>query len=557
VALHQEGRFADATESYRRAIGADPKYAIAHNNLAVALYHAGELDKAMLSFRAALEPQPRFIKARLNLALLLFKARNLQLALEAYRQVLGAEPEHAVAWNGVGLVLAELKKHDDARNAFARAIQSKPNFAEAHYNLSFTLSNLGDFEGALRETKRALELEPYYVAQKFELAIDLEYEDPDLTIQPDLGGERRKDEGIEEFAFDPQLLDSLFTDLSPAPAPVVTSTPDAAPFAMARDYLSKGLFDRASGEVSRALSRGAPLAEGYSLLGDVFAHQGLHGEALERYREARRAEPELRSAVFGEAWSLVRLSRGSEARPLAEWLLVQEPDDIDTLMLAATARSEAGDPAAALQALEVGRKVAPMRADVQQKMGDIARSLGDLEGAIGAYRHALELDPAFAVVRFQLARLLAAKGMRREAEQELVAALDAVPTYAEATLELAGLIRTAGRAPEALPMLIELLQRDPYHFDALIALGETLLSLGRKRDATVAFSRVLRFDPNHVGALYHEGMLLAEQHRYRDAIERWEKVIALAPASEYAKQSRRETRTAADLHRILGAKERE
>ena len=57
-----------------------------------------------------------------------------------------------------------------------------------------------------------------------------------------------------------------------------------------------------------------------------------------------------------------------------------------------------------------------MRADIQQKMGDIARSLGDNEGAISAYRHALELDQDFAIVRFQLARLLQGKGQNREAE---------------------------------------------------------------------------------------------------------------------------------------------
>src|SRR5690242_19369391 len=55
VSLHQDGRFADATESYRQAIAVDPAYALAHNNLAVALYHAGDLDAAMAEFRAALE----------------------------------------------------------------------------------------------------------------------------------------------------------------------------------------------------------------------------------------------------------------------------------------------------------------------------------------------------------------------------------------------------------------------------------------------------------------------------------------------------------------------
>ncbi len=225
-------------------------------------------------------------------------------------------------------------------------------------------------------------------------------------------------------------------------------------------------------------------------------------------------------------------------------------------MLTATTYAESGDPAEALSILHAARRVAPMRADVQQKIGDIARSLGDHEGAVTAYRHALELDQDFAVVRLQLARLLAAKGQTREAEQELTAALDAVPTYSEATLDLAALRRRIGRPGEALILLINLLQRDPYNFDALIALGETLLALGRKRDAVHAFSRVLRFDPNHVGALYHEGAILAEQHRYRDAVDRWQRVLELGPATEYARRARREMRSAVDLQRILGARER-
>jgi cellulose synthase operon protein C len=470
--------------------------------------------------------------------------------------VLTSDPENHVAWNGIGLVLTELRKFEDARNAFARSIQSKPDFAEAHYNMSFTLSNLGDFEGALRETKRALELDPYYVAQKFELAMDVEYEDPDLSIQPDLGGaERTAEAAVADFSFDPQSLDSLFKEITPvvtAPAPPPRNT-DSSPYAMATDYLSKGFYDRASAEINRAMSRGHAKAEGMALLGDVFAKQGLFGEALERFREALRLEPELRSARIGEAWSLVRVGRGKEARPLAQRLLRETPDDVDVLMLTATACSEAGDPAAALSVLDAARRVAPMRADIQQKMGDIARSLGDNEGAITAYRHALELDSDFAVVRFQLAKLLQAKRLNREAEQELVAALDAVPTYAEATLELAALRRRMSRPNEALPLLIELLQRDPYHFDALIGLGETLLALGRKRDAVMAFARVLRFDPTHVGALFHEGMLLAEQRRYRDAIERWQRVLEIGPTTDYARRARREIRTATDLQRVFGA----
>src|SRR6185503_2142834 len=243
--------------------------------------------------------------------------------------------------------------------------------------------------------------------------------------------ERAVDASIADFSFDPQSLDSLFTQLAPqasaAPTPATSGRAmDSSPYAMATDFLSKGLYDRASAEISRAMARGNARADGLALLGDVFAKQGLFGEALDRYRESLQLEPELRRGRLGEAWSLVRLSRAPEARPIAQALVAEFADDVDVLMLAATAAAESGDPANALSVLEDARRAAPMRADVQQKIGDIARSLGDNEGAIAAYRHALALDQDFAVVRYQLAKLLQSKGQQREAEHELIAALDAV-----------------------------------------------------------------------------------------------------------------------------------
>ena len=555
VALHQAGRYVDAQESYRAAVEAESGYALALNNLGVALYHAGQPEPAFELFRLALEVNASFVKARLNQALLLYKGKRMQLALEAYRKVLSIFPEQPVAWNGVGLVLAELQKFDDARNAFARAIQARPMFAQAHYNMSFTLSNLGDFEGALRETKQALQLDPYYVAQRFELAIDLESDDSDLSIQPDLGEEKRADTAIDEFDFDPAVLDSLFRELTPTrPSVSAVLAVEVDPFALATDLLSKGFFDRAQAEAIRALARGADRAKGCTLLGDIFARQGLWGEALERYREARAAAAEYVPAMTGEATALLHLGRATEARLVAESVLHRAPGDIDTLMLAASARGEAGDPAAALAALDTARRVAPMRADVHKHIGDIARRLGDSDGAIAAYRDALMLDGRYAVVRYQLACVLFDREEFSEAEQELLFALDAVPTYGEATLKLCALRRRTGRPDDALPHLIALLERDPYHFDALIALGETLLELGRRTDAITAFTRVLRFDPDHVGALYHEGVWLSEQRRFADAAQRWRRVIDLAPTSDFAKRARREIRTATDLERIFARK---
>ncbi len=559
VALHQQGQHAAAAESYRRALALDAAYAIAHNNLGVAQYHAGETEAAIDSFRAALSSQPSFVKAWLNLALLLFRGKRMQLGLESYRQVLTTEPEQPVAWNGIGLVLAELRKFEDARNAFGRAIHARPNYAEAHYNLGFTLSNLGDFEGALRATKRALELDPYYTAQKFELAIDVEYEDPELSIAPELAGSEHTAANIESFAFDVEVLDSLFTELAPAtpapdPAPASVAAPEPVVerhFVLAHDYLAKGMLDRAVAEANRALARGAPTSEGFAILGDIFMRQGLFGEALERYRSARATAPADAKLLAGETRALLALDRVVEARVTAEALLNVDGGSVEGLLLTAAARARAGDPSAARELLRSARRLAPARADVLKEFGDVARAAGDVDGAIAAYRNALDLDRDFAVVHYELAQLLAGRGEPAKAEESLLAALEAVPTYVEAMLALASVRRRFGRVEAALSPLVELLRRDPYNIEALLSLSEVLLELDRHSDAAISIDRVLRFDPRHVLALFLKGQLLADRHRYRDAIATWQRVIELEPDSEHARRARRESRTAADLLRIF------
>jgi tetratricopeptide (TPR) repeat protein len=422
--------------------------------------------------------------------------------------------------------------------------------------MSFTLSKLGDFEGALRETKRALELDSYYVPQKFELAMDVEYEDPDLSIQPDFGAERAPDSSITDFSVDAKSLDALFTQLSPksTPEPLPHPVADSTPFAMAADYLSKGLYDRASAEISRVMSRSEVRADGLALHADVFMKQGAFGEALERYRDALRLDANLRAARIGEVHALILLGKSAEARPLAQQLLNDAPGDVDLLMLAAAAHADAGDPATALALLDAARRAAPGRADVLQRIGDVSQAVGDVTGAIAAYRHAISVEPNFAIVRFRLARLLQTQGYNLEADQELTAALEILPTFADAALELAILRRRLGRADEALDLLIDLLRRDPYHFDGLIVLGETLVALGKHRDALAAFARVLRFTPTHQGALFHEGVVLSELHRYGEALQKWEQVIAVAANTEYAAYARRETDKVSAIVRRLGTR---
>lgn len=358
VALHQAGRRADAEVSYERATTLDPAYGLAWNNLGVLRAHEGEVDAAIDALQRALAVAGAPPAARLNLGLLYLQRRRLEPALAAYREVLAQAPTHAAAWNGVGLVLMELKRWGEARTAFSRAVEGDAKFASAQYNLSFTLSQLGDFDGALRATKRALELEPFYVPQKYALTIDLQFEDPTIAVPPELAADVIGGELGTEFSFDASVLDSLFRELAPAPVqPPAERVTD--PLGLARDYISKGLLERAAAELSRARGRGAAPAAATALLGDLFARRGLYGEALERYREARLLDPASTDAAAGEIRALLALGRTAEATPLADMLAQSGAAVVEAHVLRARVRLDVGDAVGALESVRQAQALAP------------------------------------------------------------------------------------------------------------------------------------------------------------------------------------------------------
>lgn len=507
VALQLEGRHAEAEESYNRALEIDSSYPFAHNNLGVLLWHKHDTKSAINSFRRALQSPNPPVEARLNLALALFRRKHTELALEAYRQVLASAPEHPVAWNGIGLILVDLEKYSDARNAFARAIQANPDFAEAHYNMSFTLSNLGDFTAALRETKRALELDPMYTPQKLELAIELPHEEIRLTVAPPITEKDESVDHVADFHFDPAIIEALFAEKRSRKTPYPPEDPLAG-FALARDLITKGLYDRAQGEIARVLARGGDKVLGLVLAGDGFAAQGLHGEALERYRRALEMDDNNTYARQGIARSLLALGRPDEARPYAEALVEAGSTDVNLLLLAAEARVASLDKPGAREILVALQTSEGRNANVLKRVGDLYAALGEVFEAIAAYRASLAIDERQIDTRIALGRLLAKSGDDSSAIRELETALVTAPSNDTAVVELVGPYRRTGRSRSALPRIVALIRRDVYHFAGLIGLGEILIDLARESDALRAFERVLRFDPNHSEALRYRRLLL-------------------------------------------------
>ena len=459
-------------------------------------------------------------------------------------------------WNGIGLVLMELQRYADAKNAFARAVDAAPEYASAHYNLSFTLSQLGDFDGALRATKRALELEPYYIQQKFQLSIDLQYEDPLISIVPEISADVTGAELGDSFAFDPTVLEGIFDDLRPGRAGAAGAARrrrgGAGPGG--RLHQQGAARPRVGGAHPRGGAGRRPRPGGGAAGRHLFqAGPPRRGPRALSGGPRRRPGGRERTVGGGALAARARIVPPTPRRPPRGWPSWR-PTNVEALVACARVRLATGDPVRALDALREAQARAPGRADLLQLQAGVSRRLGEREAALDSYQAALQIDSGLVQVWLELGTLEEERQNWTGARFAYQRALDLLPTYSEAARALARLLRQVDSAAAAMPPLIALLGADPWDLDALTLLGELLLDDGRADKAIEAFERVLRFDPESQPARLAYGAALVRARRYREASEQWESLVRTDPSSPLAAAARTQLRSTRDLVHIFTAK---
>lgn len=204
VALHRQGRLADAETLYRRILEIDPRVFPALYLLGVARLEQGDsgeaaglieralalnandpaawmhyglalqgqsrFEEAVTAQQRALALQPTMLAARLGRGGALRALGRNEAALADYEAVLASDPGNADAWNGRGALLRALLRIDEALESFNRALALDSNFAEALQNRGLLLwDEKKDFSAARADLERALALEPTRHALKSNL----------------------------------------------------------------------------------------------------------------------------------------------------------------------------------------------------------------------------------------------------------------------------------------------------------------------------------------------------------------------------------------------------
>jgi tetratricopeptide (TPR) repeat protein len=155
LALGELNRWAEAADTFVKALDLDPTSADAHANLSVAQRRLGQLDAALGSADRALELRPDRPEALTARGLALAALGRFEAALESHEQALSLRPGYLQALNNAGVALDALERTDEALERFDAALAIDPGFAEAAFNSGLALLRAGRFgEGWRRHEAR-------------------------------------------------------------------------------------------------------------------------------------------------------------------------------------------------------------------------------------------------------------------------------------------------------------------------------------------------------------------------------------------------------------------
>ena len=164
MALHQQGRLADAECAYAAITQRHPEHAEAWHLLGVVALQTGRLERAVDLIGAAIMRDAGIAGAYNNRAIALRRLGRLEAALDSLDRAIALEPDNAEAHNNRGTMLRATGRPDAARAAFDRAIALRPDYVEAHLNRGLLLRAAGDAAAALDSYRQALALRPNYPA---------------------------------------------------------------------------------------------------------------------------------------------------------------------------------------------------------------------------------------------------------------------------------------------------------------------------------------------------------------------------------------------------------
>lgn len=156
----------------------------------------------------------------------------------------------------------------------------------------------------------------------------------------------------------------------------------------------------------------------------------------------------------------------------------------------------------------------------------------DSNHAMASVRTALKVNPKSAEARLLLVRILMAKGLLLEAEQELQRLLRGDPNDAQVHFVAANIYRERGQGALALGHIEKAIQLNPAKHDWLLEKSDICILLNRYDEAKSSLEKLLQYEGDSVEGLNRLARVKENSFRdYDGAMECYRRVIEIDPDS--------------------------
>lgn len=138
-ALAEQGRTAEAMETFQRSLRLNPGNKDAHKNLALLLAGEGRMTEAFASYREAVRIDPGYFDAHYGFGTALGIKGMFAESITSLYRALAVRPDSAKTRNSLGVSLASLGRTAEAAGQFREALRLDPGNRQARANLEDAL----------------------------------------------------------------------------------------------------------------------------------------------------------------------------------------------------------------------------------------------------------------------------------------------------------------------------------------------------------------------------------------------------------------------------------
>ena len=172
----------------------------------------------------------------------------------------------------------------------------------------------------------------------------------------------------------------------------------------------------------------------------------------------------------------------------------------------------------------------PGKARVFTNLGLVLEKKGNFDGAIAAYRRAVELDPKRTDALIDLGLIYTKKGWLDDALAQFKAALKIIPDQSGAYNNIGKIYGIRFQLDEALMAFQQALKIDPTRPEPYNNIGKIYFMQGHYDKGLQKIKQCLALNPLYEPAYINRGLALQSQGRYREARADFQKALEINPS---------------------------